>query len=189
MAIFTGTETTFGGSFLSRFGIASATTNVNGTVTPISIGVLLQNIEVQATHEVSRVYELGDYGSLRNTFLVGGRASGRLTANHILIPANETVIVFYQQFGDICRADMNRVSLILSNDVCGPLQRTQLIPAMAVAQNCYLVQVTLAADTSNANLVRLGGVIEFFDLDLATGNQVLFNVMLEEFQRQFEQAL
>lgn len=172
MAIFQGSETLFGGAFTNANGIVSSTPAVGGGGGAVSqFGVLLQDLNIQATHEVNRVYELGVSNVQRKSYLVGGRATGLIQANHILLPSSsDSIVTFYKNFGDICLAGRNSVTITLDSTLCelnSSGQRANVVNKVTLeAKVCWLRQVNVVASTDSPNLVRLGGVIEYFDLDI-----------------------
>lgn len=108
--LFTRTEVDFGGAMHAQFGIIVA----SGGLT----GVLMQNIQLSYQQQVTRLYELGNFGQKSKVYYVGGRAQGMLNVAHVVGPG-VSIKRFYDTFGDVCRARNNTVQIDLSPNICG----------------------------------------------------------------------
>lgn len=91
----------FGGAFAADsakivFGAVSAVTGV---------GLLTQNVGVQYSQQVSRLYEIGT----NSTYLVAGRAQGSASLGRVLGP-RPVVVEFYTTYGNVCKAAGNVLS-------------------------------------------------------------------------------
>lgn len=107
--LFSRTAVNFGGAFTAQ----------NGLITPNNglTGVLMQNLQVQYSQMINRLYELGQVGQVSNVYYVSGRSQGNLTASHVIGP-NVGMKLFYQNFSDVCKAQGNSLNLVLQPNTC-----------------------------------------------------------------------
>jgi len=88
--IFGRTETKLGGSMSSD---ATRVTFAGLTGT----GLLLQNLQIQYSQQISRLYAL----DTPYTYFVAGRTDGAMKAAQVIGP-NGVVTAFYQRYADVC---------------------------------------------------------------------------------------
>src|ERR1700749_2480879 len=93
--VFTRTEVGFGGAMTSEKGLLTP----NGGIT----GVLMQNLQLSYSQNVTRIYEIGRAGQMTNMYYISGRAAGQLNVAHIIGPAG-AMTTFYNTFSDVCAA-------------------------------------------------------------------------------------
>jgi len=107
--VFTRTEVGFGGAMHAQ----------NGIIVPANglTGVLMQNIGINYQQQVTRLYELGTRGKMTNVYYVGGRANGSMSAAHVVGPG-VSMKAFYDNFGDVCKANTNTIVLDLAPNIC-----------------------------------------------------------------------
>ena len=107
--VFTRTEVDFGGAMHAQ----------NGIIVPNAglTGVLLQNVQLGYQQAVTRMYELGDRGQKTRVYYIGGRSQGTMGAAHVVGPG-VSMLLFYDTFGDVCKARDNTCVLDLSPNVC-----------------------------------------------------------------------
>jgi hypothetical protein len=70
------------------------------------VGLITQNLSVNYTQQLSRIYEIGT----AYTFLVSGRASGSSGIGRVLGP-RPVQTGFYRKYGNACNAATNNVTL------------------------------------------------------------------------------
>jgi hypothetical protein len=70
------------------------------------VGLLTQNVAIQYSQAISRIYEIGT----QKTFYVVGRAQGNMSMARILGP-RQVQLGFYRKFGNACNAAENNVEL------------------------------------------------------------------------------
>lgn len=128
--LFTRTEVDFGGAMHAQ----------NGIVTPANglTGVLMQNVQLSYQQQVTRIYELGSRGRRTKVYLVGGRAAGTMSAAHVIGPG-VSIKAFYDNFGDVCKAQNNTCNLDLSPNQCEGSTRVTY-----TAKYCVLVSIGVA---------------------------------------------
>lgn len=107
--LFTRAEVEFGGAFTSQLGIIGSSQG--------NLGVLMQNLTLNYSQQVTRIYELGVAGLPINAYYVGGRSAGNVVAGHIVGPG-VNLSAFYATFGDVCQARCNMLQLNLGPNVC-----------------------------------------------------------------------
>ena len=135
--LFTRTEVDFGGAMHGQFGIMSR-------VAGVEIGILLQNIQLQYSQQVTRIYELGTTGRKTRVFYISGRAQGQLTAAHVIGPG-VALRAYYNRFGDVCNAGNNNVDINLGPNVC-PTGTGRLAYKM---KYCVLVQIGMSTQAQD----------------------------------------
>jgi hypothetical protein len=74
---------------------------------------LMQSLQLSYAQQVSQFFELG----ANATYLIGGRASGQLGVGHIVGPG-ATILAWYNQFGDVCKADQNVLNFTAKGSEC-----------------------------------------------------------------------
>ncbi len=109
--LFTRAEVNFGGAMHSQLGLITSDAGVD-------IGVLLQNLQLQYSQQVTRIYELGVSGKKTSTYYVAGRSQGQVQAAHIIGPG-VALTAFYNKFSDVCQAGTNTLTIGLGPNVCG----------------------------------------------------------------------
>jgi hypothetical protein len=72
------------------------------------VGLLTQNLSVNYTQQITRLYEIGS----QNTYYVGGRTQGQATLGRVFGP-RALQLGFYQKFGDVCKAADNTINFSL----------------------------------------------------------------------------
>jgi len=103
--VYTKAEVDFGGAMTAEKGIV------------VQFGVLLQNIQLQYSQNVTRLYELGKAGGKTKVYYVSGRSQGQATLAHVIGPGDQ-VKQFYEKYGDVCQADVNSLDLDVEPNTC-----------------------------------------------------------------------
>lgn len=73
---------------------------------PGGAGLLVQNINLQYSQVITKVYELGT----NNIYYIGGRTQGGMGMSRIIGP-RPIQVSFYTKFGDICDAATNNIDI------------------------------------------------------------------------------
>jgi hypothetical protein len=71
----------------------------------LGVGMLTQQLSVQYSQAVTRLYEIGT----NFTFLVAGRTQGQVTLARVLGPRS-VQLSFYTKYGNVCNAATNNVN-------------------------------------------------------------------------------
>jgi hypothetical protein len=108
--LFTQTEVDFGGAMHAKLGVVVSNKGLSG--------VLLQNIGLNYSQQVTRIYELGIIGQKTKVYYIGGRAQGMLSANRVVGPGS-AMKQYYETFSDICQAGQNTIALDFNQNICG----------------------------------------------------------------------
>jgi hypothetical protein len=134
--VFSRTQLNFGGAFAADTGLLSG-----GTLT----GVLMQNLQLNYSQNVTRIYEIGAAGQTPFVYYVGGRSQGSLGVGHVMGPAL-AMKAFYTSFSDVCSAGTNNISVNLSRSACGQssARQTGTRTVRYNAKFCVLVQLGVA---------------------------------------------
>lgn len=74
------------------------------------VGLLTQQLSVQYSQAISRLYEIGT----NYTFLVAGRTQGQVQMNRVLGP-RPVQGAFYRKYGNVCNAGSNNISFQLES--------------------------------------------------------------------------
>lgn len=107
--VFTRTEVDFGGAMHAQNGIIVPNNGLSG--------VLMQNIQLSYQQQVTRIYELGNRGQKTKVYYIGGRSQGTMGAAHVIGPG-VSMKAFYNNFGDVCKAKTNTVTVDLAPNIC-----------------------------------------------------------------------
>src|SRR3954470_21030439 len=106
--VFARTQLNFGGAFAADTGLLSG-----GTLT----GVMMQNLTLNYSQMISRIYEIGPAGQTPFVYYVGGRSQGNLGVGHVVGPAL-AMKAFYTSYSDVCSAGQNSISVNLIRAAC-----------------------------------------------------------------------
>jgi len=142
--LFTRTETDFGGAMHAQFGIV---TPANGLT-----GVLMQNIQLSYQQQVTRLYELGNKGVKSKVYYVGGRAQGSMSVAHVIGPG-VSIKAFYDNFGDVCKAQTNTCEIDLSTNVCNQQNAGDVKPPRVAYTVKYCVLVSIGMSVAAQDFV------------------------------------
>lgn len=78
-----------------------------------NLGVLVQQLSFQYAQTITRLYEVGG----ENIYYVGGRTQGNMTIQRVVGPTG-TICAMYTQYGDVCKAKENVITLALNQTDC-----------------------------------------------------------------------
>jgi hypothetical protein len=95
-------------------------------------GLTIQNIALEYTQQVTRVYEIGT----PLHYLVAGRAAGQANIGRISGP-RKLAKEFYKSYGDLCRARDNALQFAVSTGSDG-----EKLESSAAAFTCQFVVIT-----------------------------------------------
>lgn len=165
MEVFKRTQLDFGGAFAADRGILT----LSGGLSP----VLVQNLNLTYAQQVTRLYELGEYLARQKVYYVGGRSQGNMTVARVIGPAQQLAL-FYDRYGDVCRAGDNTIGLSLANS-CGDgafgnaLAPTQAQSLNLINQNAIYLWFCV--------LTQVGAAVGAQDLIISESNQIMFSNM------------
>lgn len=108
--LFKRTDVDFGGAMTSEKGMLVPNKGLTG--------VLMQNVGLQYSQNVTRLYEIGKAGEKSKVYYISGRSSGQFSAGHIVGPG-VAMKEFYDNFSDVCEAGTNDIELKLGPNICG----------------------------------------------------------------------
>lgn len=131
--IFKRTELQFGGAYAADRGLIVPQPSKGLT------GLLMQNIGLNYSQNVTRIYDLGDSGQATHIFYIGGRSQGSLAAAHVIGP-KLSMKCFYSAFSDVCQARNNDLRLSINN----PNDGCDTVSLQYTAKFCVLVGVGMA---------------------------------------------
>lgn len=106
MADIYGNTPTFGGAFAmdeATLTFAIPTGGLSGIPVDAGLGYLIQNVNVQYTRPVQRIFELGPK---KTTYYVTGRAEGRMQIGRLAAPAPVNT-AFLSTFANVCNVANN----------------------------------------------------------------------------------
>jgi hypothetical protein len=153
--VFQAAPMSFGGGFKSDTGMLTTASGLSG--------VLMQNINITYQRPVTKIFELGNYsapvgtppvGKGTNVYYVEGRPQGSLTLGRIL-GFGASINAFYVQYGSVCRAGQNNMTLTLSNVECAkapgdpPSVIPSKIPVTLDLSFCVLTSVGISVTVQN----------------------------------------
>lgn len=107
--IFSRTTDRFGGAFSAD----STTISFSGAGSGFDAGLLMQNIQMSYTQQVTRLFEVGS----PNVYYVGGRTAGNGSIQRVVGPKKLSA-AFYKSFGDVCNAVNNTLHASMASG-CG----------------------------------------------------------------------
>ena len=102
-----------------------------------NLGVLTQQLAFNYNQSLARFYELGS----TNIYYVGGRTQGQMSMNRIIGPAG-SMQYFISQYGNICNAAINGLSITLAQTDCSGVSGTT-VPSTYTLSYVVLVGVRL----------------------------------------------
>lgn len=139
--LFTRTEVDFGGAMHAQTGVIVPNKGLTG--------VLMQNFSIQYQQQVSRIYELGRSQQKTKMYYIGGRASGSLSAAHVIGPG-VSMKTFYDNFSDVCQAGSNDCTIKLGPNICGVVGGGGGNTEMTyIAKFCVLVGIGLSVSAQD----------------------------------------
>jgi hypothetical protein len=82
-------------------------------------GLLMQNMQVSYTQQITRLYEVGSPA----IYYVGGRTAGQFTVARVVGP-HAIALAFYSTYGDVCNAATNTLNFSMTTG-CGTTAGSQ----------------------------------------------------------------
>jgi hypothetical protein len=77
-----------------------------GDGTAFGVGMMTQNININYTQQINRLYEIGT----NSTYFVGGRTQGQIAIGRVIGP-RPVQVAFYKKYGNMCNARDNTINL------------------------------------------------------------------------------
>jgi hypothetical protein len=152
----------FGGGFKSDTGMLTSTGGISG--------ILMQSINITYQRPVTKIFELGNYsapavpagapagtapvGEGTKVYYVEGRPQGSMTVARVL-GFSASINAFYIQFGSVCKAGANTLTLTLNNLEClstvttGPGAVVNSKPVTLAMSFCVLTSVGVSVTVQN----------------------------------------
>lgn len=154
--VFARTELTFGGAFAADRGLVTPNNGLTG--------VMMQNLSLTYSQNVSRIYEIGIANTIPNVYYIGGRSQGAMQAAHVIGP-RLSMKRYYTNFSDVCQAGVNNIQLHLTRADCSNGRSASV---KYLAKFCVLVQIGMAVAAQ--------------DMLINENSQLMFaNLVYEEF--------
>ena len=160
--VFANTTLTWGGAFTADQGLVSADSGIDG--------ILLQNIGLNYAQNISRIYEIGNFGSTPHVYYVGGRSQGTMQLGHVVGPG-VSIAAFYTKYSDVCQANTNSIVLDLTQSTCG-LGPPPLIAAPGVTG---VSNTGLVYTAKFVVLTQIGMTVNANDLVINENSQSMFS--------------
>jgi hypothetical protein len=157
--LFTTAEVIYDGAIHSQKGII--TSSVPG------MGILMQNMQLQYSQQITRLYELGIGGQDTFAYYVAGRAQGQIQAGHVVGP-NVALKAYYSQYGNVCNASKNTITLDLSPNTCDVQTGGTSGKLAYKCKNCVLSQVGFSVSVQDY-LINENSTLMFIGMEY-TGN-------------------
>ncbi len=155
--VFKRTDLNWGGAFSADRGLLIPNDGLTG--------ILMQNLGLTYSQQVSRVYEIGTQGMVTSVYYVGGRSAGNFTTSHIIGP-KVTMGNFYRKFSDVCQAAKSTLGIGLQANCDGAAST----PVTYRAKYCVLTQIGLGVQASDF-LINDNSQVMFSNLEYSEGNQ------------------
>lgn len=140
-AMFNRQETHLNGVFsadLAKLNFAGKADRVKGT--------LIQGASFSYAQQVTRLYEVGAEARHTNVYYVSGRTQGTAGLSRVIGP-KATIKELYEEFGDVCKAKENELSLILEEADCSEAGNFQKIAY--TLRFCVLMQVGVSVQAQD----------------------------------------
>lgn len=162
--IFNRNTNVFGGSFSADSAKLTfpALQNAAGAAVGADMGLLVQQLGVNYTQQVARLYEVGQPA----IYYVGGRTSGTINLDRVVGPRaiNEQ---FYRTYGDVCRARQNMLRFSFQSG-CGEDAAANVF--REVAYQCHFCVITgISANVRAQDMIINEGLQIMFSSLLYTG--------------------
>lgn len=117
-----------------------------------NLGVLVQQMQIAYSQSITRLFEIGNQAANggANIYYVGGRTEGQLSIGRVVGPSG-SISAMYEQYGDVCKARGNDISLSLIETDCSingqGAQAVAPTPVRFLLKFCVInsVQFSLAA--------------------------------------------
>lgn len=98
-----------------------------------NLGTLVQQMNMNYSQMITRLYEVGS----PLIYYVGGRTQGQMALSRVVGPA-ATIQLMYVQYGDVCKARQNVITLVLNETDCSTGQASANRFTMS---NCVITAV------------------------------------------------
>jgi hypothetical protein len=154
--LFTRTEVDFGGAMHAQFGLLVPNNGLTGA--------LMQNLQIQYSQQVTRLYEIGRIGQKSRVYYISGRAQGQIQAAHVIGPG-VVIKAYYDNYGDVCQAINNQIQLQLGPNICGGAANALTYRA----RHCVLTQIGLSVAAQDF-VISENSTLMFAGLELNPGN-------------------
>jgi hypothetical protein len=128
--VFKRTELNFGGAFAADKGLITPNKGLTG--------VMMQNLSLNYSQAVTRIYEIGMAGKTPSMYYIGGRSQGQMQAAHVIGP-RIAMKAYYDAFSDVCEAATNDINIKLTKVDCGSSGGSRSIGYKA--KFCVLVSI------------------------------------------------
>lgn len=150
--LYTRSEVDFGGAMTAEKGMANP-----------EIGVLLQNIQLQYSQNITRLYEIGKTGQKTKIYYIGGRSQGQATLGYVIGPGDQ-MKAFLEKYGDVCKANANTLQIDTTPNVCSGAGSPSL--KSWTAKFCVLINVGLSVAAQDF-VINANGTVMFSGLQVA----------------------
>jgi hypothetical protein len=161
-----GREIEFGGSFAAdkaRLTLGGLSEAISGGTSDEMTGFLVQNLNVQYSQQITKIYEVGG----KRIYYVGGRTQGQITMTRVIGPKSISA-EFYTKYGDICSipTDGNGISFDLQGSDCGPDGNSGVgAKGTYTAQHCVITTVGFSVQAQdmliNEQVTLMIGSLEY----------------------------
>lgn len=137
--IFSRENDAYGGSFAAD-GAAITFPQFGGVGAGGGVGLLVQNISVQYSQMITKIYELGT----KNCYYIGGRSQGSMSMSRIIGP-RPIQLDFYQKFGDVCDAATNNIDIsVRTGCPTGGTQEGAVRPSVYSCKFCVIMTIGMS---------------------------------------------
>jgi hypothetical protein len=151
--VFKRTELQWGGAFAADRGIITPAAGLTG--------VLMQNLQLQYSQNITKIYELGNVGQKISVYMIGGRSQGQMTIAHIVGP-KLVLKAFYDKFSDVCEAENNHIEIKLTRAQCGPGGGSKTVKYKC--KWCVLVQIGVSVSAQDL-VINENSTLQFSNME------------------------
>jgi len=138
-------------------------------------GVLVQGFNFTYSQQITRLYEIGGSAAPSNNgqqqtyvYYVGGRTQGAAQLNRVIGPCAK-IVELYKQYGDVCKACNNPLTVSLDQTNCSPGEGGN------AADKCGCDDKSLKYMLKHCVLTQVGVSIQAQDMIINETSQIMFS--------------
>ena len=155
--VFKRTELNFGGAFAADKGLITPNKGLTG--------VMMQNLSLNYSQNVTRIYEIGKVNETPHVYYIGGRSQGTMQAAHVIGP-KLAMKEYYENFSDVCEAETNDIEIKLTKADCRPGGGAKTISYKA--KYCVLIQIGMSVSAQDL-VINENSQLMFSNLEYTEG--------------------
>lgn len=166
--VFAKTNLQFGGAFAADKGLITPNKGLTG--------IMMQNLSLTYSQNVTRIYEIGPVGAVASVYYIGGRSQGSMQAAHVIGP-KLSMKAYYTTFSDVCEAGTNDIEVRLSRADCSPAAPAgAAVVVGALPRNPFIGgNKTVSYKAKFCVLIQIGMSVSAQDMVINENSQLMFS--------------